>query len=343
MQPSFFSIPKTVEWRDHACYLLDQTRLPQEEIYLRCESYQEVVAAIRSLSVRGAPAIGVAGAFAAVLAVREALDLSEDERVSFLEESLEAIADARPTAVNLRKAVVRLQELWKETGRGVTSRLHEVWLEDARRFQHWEDEASRKISEFGAAELPKGNILTYCNTGALAAGGHGTALGVIHEAFRLGKVERVFTCETRPLLQGLRLTAWELDRSGIPYTSLCDNMVGSLMARTPIAAVIVGADRITRNGDVANKIGTYSVALLARCHEVPFYVAAPSTSFDLSLAHGGLIPIEERSPREITGVLGKGEFEPPVWNPAFDVTPRELVTGYFTEVGALTPPFEGMI
>ena len=333
---------KAVEWRENACYLLDQTRLPSQEIYLRCESYTDVVKRIQSLSVRGAPAIGVAGAYAGVLAVREAARLPEGERASFLEACLEEIAEARPTAVNLRRAVSQLESIWREES-GVTPLLHDRFLRAAEALREWEDDASHQIAEVGARDLPAGKILTYCNTGALAAGGPGTALGVILEAYRQGKVTHTFACETRPLLQGLRLTAWELARARVPFTVLCDNMVGSLFAREKIAAVVVGADRIARNGDVANKIGTYGVAVLARHHRVPFYVAAPSTTFDLRIETGADIPIEERAAKEITGILGGGEFAPPVWNPAFDVTPRELVTAYWTESGAVCPPFTGMV
>jgi len=341
VQPPLLSF-KAVEWRENACYLLDQTRLPSQEIYLRCETFTDVIDRIKSLSVRGAPAIGVAGAYAAVLAVQEAEHMAEPERTQFIEASLEKIAEARPTAVNLRRAVSQLERIWKEE-HDVTTRLHDRFLQAADALRIWEDDASLKIADLGATELPAGNILTYCNTGSLAAGGPGTALGVILEAFRRGKVTHTYACETRPLLQGLRLTAWELDRAKVPYTVLCDNMVGSLFDREKIAAVVVGADRIARNGDVANKIGTYSVAVLAYHHKVPFYVAAPSSTFDLKLATGAEIPIEERAAKEITSILGGGEFAPPVWNPAFDITPRDLVTAYWTETGAACPPFPGMV
>lgn len=287
---------------------------------------------IQSLGIRGAPAIGVAGAYAAVLAVREAASLSENEaRITFLETALEEIASSRPTAINLRWAIERMRALWAR--RGTLSELEARWQAESELIHLEDRRANERMAGFGAEIIPPGAALTYCNTGGLATSGKGTALGVLEEGFRQKKISHVYACETRPVLQGLRLTAWELSALGIPYTILCDNAAASFLARGEIKSVWVGADRIARNGDVANKIGTYGLAVLARHHGVPFYVAAPSTSVDLATTSGKDIPIEERPAEEVTALLGESEFRPQVANPAFDVTPAELVTAWICERG----------
>lgn len=332
---------EAVRWQDGSCLLLDQTALPHVEKYVRCETFDQIVACIRTLSVRGAPAIGVAGAYGVVLAAKQALALPESERAAFLDAAVGDLAQARPTAVNLRWATDRMRRAWSQ--QEITLATVERLLDESLRIHAEDARANARLASLGAAVLPPGEILTYCNTGSLATGGQGTALGVVQEAHRLGKVSHVYACETRPLLQGLRLTAWELKRMGIPYTVLCDNMAATILRSRPISAVVVGADRIARNGDTANKIGTYGLAILARHHRVPFFVAAPSSTFDGTAATGDDIPIEERAPEEILAILGVGEFAPNVCNPSFDVTPHELISGIVFETGVVTPPFvEGL-
>lgn len=328
---------EAVRWKDGSCFLLDQTALPHVERYVRCETFAQVVGCIRTLSVRGAPAIGVAGAYGVVLAAKQALSLPENQRVAFVEEALGNLAQARPTAVNLRWATERMRRAWSQEG--VTANTVEKLLRESLKIHAEDAEANARIAALGAEVLPPGEILTYCNTGSLATGGHGTALGVVQEAFRRGKVTHVYACETRPLLQGLRLTAWELQRMGIPYSVICDNTAATILRSRPVSAVIVGADRIARNGDTANKIGTYGLAILARHHRIPFYVAAPLSTFDGKAATGEDIPIEERAAEEILAILGDGEFAPNVCNPSFDVTPHELITGIVFETGVVSPPY----
>lgn len=299
-----------LRFEDGALLLLDQTRLPAEEVWLRCTAPAEVAEAIARLAVRGAPAIGVAAAYGLALA-------SADE----FEASAERLAAARPTAVNLRWAIDRVREAGPAGA-----------LDAARAIEEREREATRRIAENGAALFgDRENVLTHCNTGALATTGSGTALGVIEAAWRHGAVAHVWVDETRPLNQGARLTAWELERVGIPFKVVTDSSAGLLMSRGQVDRVIVGADRIAANGDVANKIGTYPLAVLARHHDVPFIVAAPTSTIDSDTPTGADIPIEERDPSEVT------PHGHPAANYAFDITPAELVTALVTERGVTHP------
>jgi methylthioribose-1-phosphate isomerase len=303
---------RPLRYEDHALLILDQRRLPSQQIWLRCETAEQVAEAIRTLAVRGAPAIGLAAAYGMALAA--------DRDAAF-----EALLGTRPTAANLRWAL--------ERARGAADPLA-----FAAGLQAEQEAVDRRISAFGADRLAPGTrALTHCNTGALATGGYGTAAGVLKTAFADGRLELVWATETRPLLQGARLTAWELQRAGIPFRVVVDSSVGALIASGRVDAVVVGADRIAANGDVANKIGTYPIATVAARHSVPFYVAAPISTIDPSTPDGDAIPIEERDPSEVLA------GDAPALNLAFDVTPAELVTAIITERGALEPPFEESI
>lgn len=316
-----------IEWRGSAAtgsvWLIDQRVLPHEERWIECRTSLEVAERIRDMTVRGAPAIGIAAAYGCVLVAREGTS-----------QGLTALAASRPTAVNLFWALERMRALLDAKADAPTA------LEAARRIHTDDLEANRSMGRAGAAFLRDGmNVLTHCNAGPLATGGFGTALGVIFSAIEAGKRLHVWVDETRPRLQGAKLTAFELSRAGVPCTLICDNMAASLFRQGRIDACITGADRIAANGDTANKIGTYGVAVLAKHHDRPFYVAAPRSTFDLSIGSGDSIPIEERSPTEVTDDR-LGRVAAPnvkVFNPAFDVTPAGLITALFTERGAITP------
>jgi len=333
---------RPIFWQDESVHLLDQTRLPWEERWLRLRSWEEVAEAIRALRVRGAPAIGIAAAYALVLAAKYPKGGRTAHEEFLL--ALEELRKTRPTAVNLFWALDRMHQVFEENASRLD--LPEILLREALRIHEEDIAANMRIGEFGAGLLQRGSrVLTICNTGALATGGHGTALGVIRTAFSQGKIEMVYACETRPVLQGARLTAWELKKDGIPFRLIADFAAGLLFSRKMVDAVLVGADRVARNGDFANKLGTYILAVLAQRHKVPFYVVAPSTSFDLSLAKGDLIPIEERPEEEVLAPYGC-RFAPEgarAWNPAFDITPGELVTAFITEKGVIRPPYEHTI
>lgn len=336
---------KTMEWQNDRLIILDQTKLPCKIEYITCSDYKRVAVAIKRLEVRGAPAIGAAAAFAMVLGFQELL-LKKLPEIQFWEEykliKAELIA-ARPTAVNLEWAA---EKIWSEAisakdkaGLTVIAQTLEKIAE-----QIYEDdiEKNKKIGKYGSALLPgEVTVLTHCNAGSLATCGWGTALGVIRQAHLDGKIKMVYVDETRPLMQGSRLTAWELLQEDIPVTLISDNMAGWTMKQKNINAVIVGADRIAGNGDTANKIGTYSVAVLAQKHGIPFYIAAPSTTFDFALKSGAEIPIEERAEHEVREICGVITAPPGVhtFNPAFDVTPNELITGIITEYGVITKPY----
>jgi methylthioribose-1-phosphate isomerase len=312
-------------YADGVLALLDQRRLPTEEVWIECRTHGEVAAAIRDMVVRGAPAIGCAAAYGVALGAREGAPLDEVCR---------ALAATRPTAVNLFWAIERMKRVAPPTVAA---------LEREARAIHQEDVAAcRAIGAHGADLLPEGVVLTHCNAGALATGGYGTALGVVRAAFARGRKLEVFADETRPFLQGARLTAWELVRSGIPVTLITDNMAGHFMARGQIQSVVVGADRIAANGDTANKIGTYAVAVLAREHGIPFFVAAPRSTIDLAIPDGSRIPIEERAAAEVTHVGEKrlAPAEARVRNPAFDVTPARFIAAIITEAGVARPPYQ---
>lgn len=339
------SIPVSVRWIGDAAghlELLDQTLLPARIEPIACRDVAAVVEAIKMLRVRGAPAIGIAGAYGLVVAADEARRgglLPEAARAHVLARA-EELASARPTAVNLRwaveRAVGRLESLPDDAP---ATAIGTVLLAEARAIHDEDRQLCAAIGRHGAAILPAGNLLTHCNTGALATGGDGTALAVITTAWEQGRRFEVFADETRPLLQGARLTAWELMQRGIPVTVLCDAAAGHLMKSGRVAAVIVGGDRITACGDTANKIGTYGLAVLARAHGIPFYVAAPSSTFDLTIDSGDDIPIEERSAAEVTHPLGM-QAAPngaQAFNPAFDVTPAALIKAIITEHGVIEP------
>jgi methylthioribose-1-phosphate isomerase len=321
--------------------MIDQRRLPGEEVYLHCRDHAEVARAIRDMAVRGAPAIGVAAALGIALGVRNTKAERDELRATF-DGICRDMAATRPTAVNLFWAIDRMRRRFEaEQARGGAA-LREGLLEEAQAIEDEDVAACRRIGDLGADLIPEqARVLTHCNAGALATAGYGTALGVIRSAARQGKIKNVLADETRPYLQGARLTAWELARDGIPTTLIADNMAGHLMARGEVDAVVVGADRIAANGDVANKIGTYTVAVLARENGVPFYVAAPVSTIDLRTPSGDSITIEERPADEVTHHGGR-RLAPEgvaVRNPAFDVTPHRYVTAIVCERGVARPPY----
>ena len=329
-----------IRWEDGKVIILDQTELPTDIVYKTCEEVECLAEAISSLRIRGAPLIGIAAAYGVVLGVWGAED--EGKLWDELERASERIRSTRPTAVNLFWALERMKRAAEEhRGEGAEA-IKEVLLKEARGIHEEDRRRCRAIGENGAGLLPEeASVLTHCNAGALATGGIGTALAVLYVAKERGKEVRAFVDETRPLLQGARLTAWELRQAGIDVTLICDDMAGWVMSRGWVDAVVVGADRIAANGDFANKIGTYSLAVLARHHGVPFYVAAPLSTWDFSISDGSQIPIEERKPEEVTRGFGRNTAPEGVhvYNPAFDVTPAELVTAFISEKGVALPPF----
>ena len=336
---SFQSI-KAVEWLGGKVKILDQTRLPGKEAYLKTSDYKDVITAIKELKVRGAPAIGVAAAYAIALGTLRIKAKSEGEFRRKIEAIAEEFTSSRPTAVNLPFAVKRMLKAAEKAK--TIELLKEALVSEAIKIHAEEIEASESLSKLGSGLIKDGfTILTHCNTGSLAAPGYGTALGVIKYAFEQGKKIKVITTETRPLLQGARLTAWELKKSGIPFTLITDSMAGYFMAKGEISCVIVGADRIARNGDTANKIGTYYLAVLAKENKVPFYIAAPTTTIDRAIKSGDEIPIEERNPDEVTHIKGKliAPKGTKASNPAFDVTPHRYITAIITESGIIRKPF----
>jgi len=334
----------TIEWKDDAVVMIDQRKLPASEIYVSCKTAQEVARAIKTMVIRGAPAIGVAAAMGIALGMRRSKATGTKQFATEFQKLCDLMAATRPTAVNLFWAIERMKKVFAEAAQGGCS-VDEIKLRlenEAHRI-HDEDVANcRTIGAFGAELVPdQARILTHCNAGALATAGYGTALGVIRAAAEQGKKVAVLADETRPFLQGARLTAWELVKDGIDTTVITDNMAASMMRLGNVDLVVVGADRIAANGDVANKIGTYGVAVLAREHEIPFYVAAPLSTIDLNTPDGSKIPIEERSDREVTHV-GPSRLTPEgarIRNPAFDVTPARYVTAIITERGIARAPF----
>ena len=334
---------RTIEWTDDGIVMLDQRRLPEQEIYLTLRSAAEVAAAIRDMVIRGAPAIGVAAAMGMALGVKRAGDAPPPERQATFDSLARLLESTRPTAVNLGWGVERMRRCFAEHGAEPYPRLVAALREEALAIHREDVEANRAMGRHGAALLPaECRVLTHCNAGALATAGYGTALGVVRSAVESGKKVAVFADETRPFLQGARLTAWELHRDGIPVTVLTDGMAGHLFQKKGIDLCLVGADRIARNGDTANKIGTYQVAVLARAHDIPFYVAAPTTTIDLAAATGADIPIEERSAREVERIAGQRIVPEgvPVIHPAFDVTPNDLIAAIITERGIVRPPYD---
>jgi methylthioribose-1-phosphate isomerase len=334
---------ETMKWEDGRLYLLDQTRLPGCAQYICCENHDTVAEAIKRLSVRGAPAIGAAAAYGLVLGAMSLDSGSAVEFVRGVERIAEILSATRPTAVNLNWALERMLDRVKLELPGSPEDLIRVMVGEAETIYREDLEGNRKMGAYGLPLIPDGaRILTHCNAGALATAGYGTALGVIRAAHQAGRKVSVYADETRPLLQGARLTCWEMLQEGIPVTLITDNMAGHLMSRGMVDLVVVGSDRIAANGDVANKIGTYGVAVLAREHGIPFYVAAPFSTIDIKLASGSEIPIEERNPDEVTHIGGV-RVAPEgvrVWNPAFDVTPARLVSAIITDRGVLRPPYE---
>lgn len=335
---------KTLEWTDEGVMMIDQRLLPTEEIYPVFKNYEEVAFAIKDMVVRGAPAIGVAAAMGVALGARDTQTNDPGQFEQAFEHICQVIASTRPTAVNLFWAIERMRNLYGSLKEQNAS-LDEIRqrLIDEARLMHDEDvEANRSMGRFGAELIPdEATVLTHCNAGALATAGYGTALGVIRAAVEAGKKIAVFADETRPFLQGARLTAWELQKDNIPVTLITDNMAGHFMKGGKIDCVVVGADRIAANGDVANKIGTYSVAVLARENNIPFYVAAPISTLDLNIKSGEQIPIEERNEQEVTHVKGN-QLAPTginVANPAFDVTPNRYVAAIITDRGVARAPY----
>ncbi len=329
-------VPETVAWTGDSLRVLDQRALPEEIVFLECRSVADVAEAICTLAVRGAPAIGIAAAYGVVIGARA------DRRN--LENFIYQLAATRPTAVNLFWALGRMRAVAEREAEEPDDIFLSRLLFEAGSIHHEDVAGNKRMGSFGAALLPQqATILTHCNAGALATGGHGTALGILRSAREAGKeIVKVYADETRPLLQGARLTAWELAEDGFDVTVICDSMAGYLMGKQKIDAVIVGADRIAANGDAANKIGTYGLAVLAAYHKIPFYIAAPESTFDRSLSEGCEIPIEERGAEEVR-LLPGGKRVPEaisVWNPAFDVTPAALIAAIVTENGVYRPPYD---
>ncbi|MFH1597380.1 MAG: S-methyl-5-thioribose-1-phosphate isomerase [Pseudomonadota bacterium] len=333
-------------WDGDKVKLLDQRRLPREEIYLEITDYHEIIDAIRTLAIRGAPAIGVAAAMGAALG---ALGLDTDDRRDFqtrFREICQEIATARPTAVNLFWALKRMEVVAQAHAGEPVAALRERLVAEAQAMLKEDETTCRHLAQYGQVLIHNGQrLLTHCNTGALATGAYGTALGVMRAAWEAGKRFSVWVDETRPLLQGARLTTWELGKLGIPYTLIPDGAAAALMHQGKVDMVILGADRIAGNGDTANKIGTYSLAVLAHHHDIPFYVAAPLSTFDFSIPDGDHIPVEERPGEEVTHLWGQAVAPAgaPALNLAFDVTPNELISGIITEKGVLAPPFSSSL
>lgn len=329
---------KAVLWRDGSLYLLDQRCLPADELFVRCETAAQTARAISNMVVRGAPAIGVAAAFGAVLAARESYRKHPDNWKEAMEPLLLLLAEARPTAVNLAWALQRMRVAAARLNAGDPE---PSLLEEADRVHQEDIQANHRIGAHGASLIEESTaVITHCNAGALATGGYGTALGVIRSAFAQGKIQRVYADETRPWLQGARLTAWELARDNIPVSLMVEGAAAALMSRGSVGWVIVGSDRIAANGDVANKIGTYSLAVAARYHGVGFMVAAPTSTIDMEAQTGAQIPIENRAADEVLCCSGQRVAAQGVdaWNPVFDVTPAELVDAIVTEKGIIRSP-----
>jgi methylthioribose-1-phosphate isomerase len=331
---------KPIEWLGNKLKIIDQTQLPGKLAYLELRDYTDVVTAIKQMKVRGAPAIGVAAAYGIALGARNIKAKDKAEFLSQFDRILKAFAAARPTAVNLFRAIDRMKKAAEKAGD--IPKTKQALIDEARRIHADEESATRRLSRLGAELIKDGfTVLTHCNAGSLATAGYGTALGVIKAAREQGKKIKVIATETRPLLQGACLTAWELMQEKIPVTLITDSMAGYFMSRGKVDCVIVGADRIAANGDTANKIGTYTLAVLAKENGVPFYVAAPTSTIDLSLKSGAEIPIEERNPEEVTSIKGIRLAPQGVTaaNPAFDITPHKYITAIITEKGILRKPF----
>ncbi len=334
---------QTLEWTDDGVRFLDQTKLPTEEVYVTCKTHEQVADVIRNMVVRGAPAIGVAAAMGIALAAKNSRADTVANLKRDFDQACDLIGKTRPTAVNLFWAIRRMQQKLERARIQPVNQIRQTLIEEATRMHAEDIAANQAMGRHGATLMPSsGGVLTHCNAGALATAGYGTALGVIRAAVEQGKKIHVYADETRPFLQGSRLTAWELMKDGIPTAVISDNMAGAMMKQGKIGAIVVGADRIAANGDVANKIGTYTVAVLAKEHNIPFYVAAPFSTIDLETADGSKIPIEQRNSLEVSHIAGK-QMVPDgvaIENPAFDVTPAKYVTAIITERGIAKAPYE---
>ncbi|MCH8021089.1 S-methyl-5-thioribose-1-phosphate isomerase [candidate division KSB1 bacterium] len=333
----------TIEWKNNKIRMIDQTKLPEELIHLEISDIEVLAEAIKSLRVRGAPAIGIAGAFGVVLGVQNFAGEDKEAFFKQLKESSEYLNATRPTAVNLSWAIQRMNRLADANKSKPVAEIKEQLLKEAQTIWEEDREICRRLGKHGARLVKDGfNVLTHCNTGALATADYGTALGVVFAAHEEGKKLHVYADETRPLLQGARLNVWELMNENIDVTLICDNTAAFVMQQKKIDCAIVGADRIAANGDTANKIGTYNVAVLCEKHGVPFYVAAPYSTIDFNLQNGSQIPIEERAAEEITHGFGRrtAPLNTKVYSPAFDVTPNDLIAGIITEEGVIEPPYE---
>jgi methylthioribose-1-phosphate isomerase len=333
---------KPLEWINGKLKFLDQTRLPLEEFFCETDDVVFVAEAIKRLAIRGAPLIGIAAAYGVALASHSVNHSNVKEARSHFLSAIDLLASTRPTAINLFWALERQRRVLNAWQSDSIAELQNNLLDEAKRIHQEDAEMCERISSFGIELLPNNcSILTHCNAGALATGGRGTAVGIISKAWELGRLKHVYMDETRPLLQGARLTAWEMKRAKIPATLVVDSVAAVLMQQRKIDAVIVGADRISMNGDVANKVGTYSLAVLAKHHKIPFYVAAPVSTIDVQMSTGKDIPIEERDAREVTELFGKRTAPEAihVFSPAFDVTPHEFVTAIVTDQGVHRPSF----
>lgn len=336
------NVPDTLRWCDSYLEVLDQRKLPKEEIYVKCVHYRDIIIAIKDMLVRGAPAIGISGAYGLCLAV---INFDKDESIfeKYIYKARDEINKARPTAVNLMWATSRLLKVYEKYKNEKISVIKKYFIDEAKLIEGEDQKANKQIGINGASLIKKdSNILTHCNAGSLATSKYGTALSVIRHAHWDKKNIHVYVDETRPYLQGSRLTSWELLKESIPSTLICDNMAGYLMSLGKVDAVILGADRIAINGDTANKIGTYSLAVLAKYHKIPFYVVAPLSTIDINCFSGENIPIEERGAEEIKYIKGQliCSEEVKVFNPSFDITPNELISAIITEKGILYPPFK---
>lgn len=340
------SVIRTIFWEDNTVVMIDQNALPHEERHLRCTHYMEVVAAIKDLTIRGAPAIGVAAAMGIALGALHLNCSSEEDFKSAFTVICSQFSQTRPTARNLFWAIEKMKRRFEETLTSCRDVTKQVLVDEAIRICEEDIAINKKIGVHGSLLIQDAdNILTHCNAGALATAGYGTALGVIRAAWEEGKKIHVFVDETRPVLQGARLTAWELMKDNIPATLITDSMAGFLMKQRRVNKVIVGADRIAANGDAANKIGTYSLAVLAKAHKIPFYIAAPLSTIDMAMRSGSRIPIEERNGEEVRTIRGinVAPEEIDVYNPAFDVTPNRYITAIITEAGIAVPPYQESI
>ena len=337
MNNSFF----TIKFEKNSVVMIDQRKLPLKEEYFVCKNYKDVIFAIKDMIIRGAPAIGVAAAYGVALFAIEAED--KDFFINNFDKVCKEMAASRPTAVNLFWAIEKMRDTFKKVVEEDFEKIKETLIKKTNEIYLNDIDTNKKIGENGNKLVKNNfNILTHCNAGALATAGYGTALGVIRAAHESGKNIHVFVDETRPFLQGARLTAWELMKENIPCTLVCDNMAGFLMKQGKIDMIVVGADRIAANGDTANKIGTYSLSVLAKENNIPFYIAAPLSTFDLSLETGDDIPIEERDGKEITNIFSEriAPLNVPTFNPAFDVSPNSNITGIITEKGVITEPYK---